>query len=117
MGKLQLDDIYDAAVAQAHKSTMQHRHGAVIVGKGGEVLAKGYNQYIDYFSHQWSCHAEISAIMNLKKRKKVWQPEDLTMIVVRVGGKKGLYTSLSKPCCNCKKEIEKLGIARVFYSM
>jgi deoxycytidylate deaminase len=65
-------------------------------------------------------HAEVAAIQNLrKKNKKFWVSEDLTMIVVRIGGKTGeaAYTKLSKPCHNCQKEIEKMGIKRVFYSV
>lgn len=119
MGKNQLEGLYDAAVAQAHKSTMLQRHGAVIVGRGGEIVSQGYNQMVDYMSHQFSLHAEVSAIQQLKKKKKgSWHPDDLTMIVVRLGGKDGnFYTKLSKPCCNCEKEIRKTGIKRVFFSV
>lgn len=114
---LQLDMIYDAAVHQASKSTMQHRHGAIIVNRSGDILGQGYNQMMTFYSHQYSMHAEVAALQNLKKRnKKLWSNEDLTMIVVRLGGKDGSYTKFSKPCDNCQKEIEKMGIKRVFYS-
>lgn len=118
MGKNQLEILYTAAMAQANKSTMLHRHGAVIVGKNGEILGQGFNHYTSFYSHQFSMHAEIAAIQNMKKKKRGFiQPEDLTMIVVRVAGKEGSYTMLSKPCCNCKREIQKIGIKRVFYSV
>lgn len=118
MGKNQLENLYNAAIIQANKSTMLHRHGAVIVGRQGEILGVGYNHYTNFHSHQFSMHAEVAAIQNLKKRRKGnIQYDDLTMIVVRVCGKEGNYTMLSKPCCNCKKEIEKIGIKRVFYSV
>jgi deoxycytidylate deaminase len=115
-----LDVIYDAAVQQAQKSTMQHRHGAIIVNKCGDILGQGYNNVHSFYSHQYSMHAEVAAIQNLrKKNRKLWVAEDLTMIVVRIGGRTGecCYTKLSKPCHDCQKEIKKMGIKRVFYSV
>ena len=118
MGGNTLDVIHEAAIAQAHKSTMLHRHGAVIVNKTGEILGRGYNQMHNFYSHQYSMHAEVAAIQNLKKNKMGGynHKEDFTMIVVRICGKDGDYTRCSKPCIGCQKEIEKMGIKRVFYS-
>ena len=76
------------------------------------------HQKHNFYSHQYSMHAEVSAIQNLKKNKMGGynHKEDFTMIVVRICGKDGDYTRCSKPCIGCQKEIEKMGIKRVFYS-
>lgn len=117
---LSLDVIYNAAVQQARKSTMQHQHGAVIVNQAGDILGQGYNSIQTFCSHQFSMHAEVAAIQSLrKKNKRFWvNADELTMIVIRIGGTSGpeCYIKFSKPCQNCQKEINKLGIKRVFYS-
>lgn len=114
---LSLDVIYNAAVHQARKSTMQHQHGAVIVNKSGDILGQGYNSIQTFYSHQYSMHAEVAAIQSLRRKNRV-NADELTMIVVRVGCTSGneCYTKFSKPCKNCQKEIEKVGIKRIFYS-
>jgi len=106
------DNIFDKAINVAKKSTMLLRHGAIIISKNGEIIGQGYNHFTDYMSHQWSCHAEIAALLNIKnKREKL---VDASLVVVRIGND-GI-PKLSKPCENCRKEILKFGIRRVFYS-
>lgn len=105
-------NIFDKAINLAKKSTMLQKHGAVIVSKNGEIIGQGFNHMNNFLSHQWSCHAEIAALLNIKnKRDKLL---DSTLVVVRLGSD-GL-PKLSKPCANCRKEINKFGIRRVFYS-
>lgn len=115
MSKHTTEDVFDRAVQLAKKSTMNQRHGAVIV-KGGEIIGQGYNHAATFMSHSWSCHAEVSAILNLKNKSKRYL-EDATLIVVRIGPDSiGCPMKLSKPCENCRKAIEKAGIKKVFYS-
>ena len=106
------DNVFEKAISLAQKSTMLQKHGAIILSKNGEVIGQGYNHFTDYMSHQWSCHAEIAALLSIKnKREKL---SDASLLVVRIGND-GI-PKLSKPCENCRKEIQKSGIRRVFYS-
>lgn len=106
------DNIFEKAIVLAKKSTMLQKHGAIILSKNGDILGQGYNYCTDFMSHQWSCHAEIAALMSIKnKREKI---VDATLLVVRIGSDG--HPKLSKPCDNCRKEICKFGIKRVFYS-
>jgi len=107
------EDMFDKVIALAKKSVMQHKHGAIIT-RNGEILGSGFNHITDYMSHQWSCHAEIAAIQNCKKKDK-HNLSDATLIVARIG--KDGELRLSKPCINCQKQIEKCGIKRIFYSV
>lgn len=107
-------DLFDVAINLAKKSTMQHKHGAIIV-RNNEIIGQGTNHVASFMSHSWSCHAEIAAIQNCglkgKEKNKFF---DATLLVVRVGND-GM-TKLSKPCPNCANQIQKLGIKKVFYS-
>jgi len=114
MGQI-CDDIFSRAEDQAKKSSMVHRHGAVIV-RGNMVIGEGYNQRSTYMSHNYSMHAEIAAIHSIpRKNRNRKHLEDSTMVVIRIAGKDN-HCALSAPCANCRKEIQKLGIRRVFYS-
>ena len=112
---LDLDSVCNVAINEANKSTMIHKHGAVIINKSGDILGKGHNYIQSYYSHLYSMHAEIAAIQNYNKKNKN-RKEELIMLVVRVTGKEGKHTRNSKPCENCTKEIKKMGIKRTFYS-
>lgn len=115
MSKNTTEDVFERAVQLAKKSVMTQKHGAVIV-KGGEIIGQGYNHATTFMSHSWSCHAEVAAILNLKNKSRKYL-EDATLIVVRVGPVSiGCPMKLSKPCENCRKAIEKVGIRKVFYS-
>lgn len=111
------EDVFTKAVAMAAKSTMIHKHGAVIV-RNGEVIGQGYNHITNFMSHQWSVHSEVAAILSLKKQHKSKQVlADAVMIVVRLGppsNKDALKNS--KPCEKCREAINRAGIGRVFYS-
>lgn len=108
--------MFDRAIALAKKSTMTQRHGAVIV-KNGEIIGEGYNHVATYLSHSFSCHAEVAAILSLKKKSKKYL-EDCTMIVVRISNHtlSPQHLKMSKPCERCTQEIIKHGIRKVFYS-
>lgn len=111
------DNPYDRVYAVAQMSTMIFKHGAVIFSiKTGQIVAEGYNHTANYMSHLWSVHAEVDAISKIPQglRKQVFK--DCVMLVVRISGKDSHYC-LSAPCENCRKEIEKAGIKRTFYSV
>jgi deoxycytidylate deaminase len=116
MPKVGNTDIFDRAITLAKKSTMNQRHGAIIV-KNGEIIGEGYNQHTTYMSHSFSCHAEVSAILSLKKKTKKYL-EDATMIVVRISNHtmSPQHLKMSKPCEKCTQEIIKHGIRKIFYS-
>lgn len=105
-------NIIDKAIALAKKSSMMHKHGAIIISKNGEILGQGYNYMTTFMSHSWSCHAEIAALLCIKNKKE--KLIDAILIVVRIGNDN--YPKLSKPCDACTKEILKHGIKKVFYS-
>jgi deoxycytidylate deaminase len=104
------DDIIDICMNEARKSTMLHRHGAIIY-RNGEVLSQAHNHRASYLCHSFSCHAEVAAIKAVKNRQQL---KNSTLIVVRVGNDDNI--KLSKPCENCKQFIERSGIKKVFYS-
>jgi deoxycytidylate deaminase len=105
-------DIFDKAIALAKKSTMQQKHGAIVV-YNGEILGQGFNHMASFMSHSWSCHAEMGAILSIRKKDK-WKICESTLVVVRVGSDNDV--KLSKPCANCTREIEKYGIKKIFFS-
>ena len=110
-------DVFDRALQLAKKSTMQHKHGAVIV-KNGEIIGEGYNHLTDFMCHQWSVHSEVAAIMSLKKQHRHRKfLEDAVMVVVRMGPPSNINACKnSAPCDRCRQAIAKAGIGRVFYS-
>lgn len=66
------------AAAVAMKSVMNHKHGAIIVHKNN-IIAVGYN----YPYANFSIHAEVAAISQLKGREKEVLPE-CELYVVRI---------------------------------
>ena len=91
----------DVAIKEANKSTMFHKHACVIVNKK-KIVACAY-----------SIHAETNAINQLKKytQKEI---KDCAMYVVRIGP--NMTMKYSKPCTNCMRTINTLGISKVYYS-
>lgn len=107
----------DYAANIAMKSNMNHKHGAVIVYKK-KIIATGYNYIINSYYHNFSIHAEVSAILSIKNNphyKTILS--ECELYVVRIGPK-CLFKTLkySKPCCNCQKTINKYDIKKAFYS-
>jgi tRNA(Arg) A34 adenosine deaminase TadA len=106
-------DMFDKLITLANKSTMQHKHAAILY-RNGDIIGSGFNYQVDYMSHQYSCHAEVAAIQNCNKKDKK-NLSDATLIVIRIG--KDNEPRLSKPCCNCQQMIKKHGIKKIFYSV
>jgi deoxycytidylate deaminase len=105
-------NVFDRALQLAGKSSMNQKHGAVILGRNGEIIGEGFNHFSSFMCHSWSCHAEIAALLSIKNKKE--KLVDATLVVVRLGSDN--EPKLSKPCDKCRKEINKFGIKKVFYS-
>ena len=100
----------DVAIKEANKSTMLHKHACVIVNKK-KIVACAHNVYLN--STAYSIHAETNAINQLKK----YTQKDIkhcAMYVVRIGP--NMTMKYSKPCTNCMRTINTLGISKVYYS-
>lgn len=103
------------AAKVATKSTMEHKHGAVIV-HDNIIIASGFNYVYEHMYHIRSIHAEVDALLKVKSRGKHFLSE-AEMYVVRIGTSKMMCPlKYSKPCSGCQKAIHKYGIKRVFYS-
>lgn len=105
----------DCAAEVAMKSSMGHKHGAIIVHKK-KIIASGHNYRFSHFCHDFSIHAEVAAISSLKGKAKNLLSES-ELYVVRIGPAK-FYDALkySKPCDKCQEAISKYNIKKVYYS-
>jgi|APGre2960657468_1045069.scaffolds.fasta_scaffold01539_8 deoxycytidylate deaminase len=105
----------ERAMQEAMKSTMDQKLGSVVV-YGNEIISIGYNKHCNTMEHLWSYHAEVSALMPLRKLPKR-QLKECEMYVVRIGPPSSLCSvRMSKPCDRCAKIINEMGIRRVFYT-
>ena len=105
----------DRAICEAKKSCMEHQLGCVIV-KQNAIVASSCNTYAETFKNAWSVHAEVAALMQLRKKPRKYF-QDCTMYIVRVGTEQMEYPmKLSKPCESCESVINAVGIKRVYYS-
>ena len=95
---------------EANRSLMKMRHGAIIVHRN-KIIARGHNKK-DNFNEKTSLHAEVAAILDMKKNNRE-QPDSVTLYVVRLGS---CGTKNSKPCVNCARSIIASGIKRVYFS-
>ncbi len=108
-----MQSFVDTAILEAQKSSMEHRHGCVIVYKN-KILLSTHNYRVYFFSHGFSVHAEVEAIRRLRNLNV--DPKECTMIIVRLGYSDDSTTKFSKPCNDCQKEIEKAKFKKVYYS-
>ena len=103
-----------AAIIAERSNLQNHRHGCVIV-RDGEVIAEGYNYYSKHLEHKFTVHAEIDALLKLKKNKKL--ASECELYVVRIGTDlMGCPLKYSKPCEDCTAAILKCGIRKVYFS-
>jgi len=130
---LEMRKFIDEAIGLAHKSSVRHRHGAVIVYKG-KIIGRGYNKYVTsgryimasyYRQHNnTTIHAEIDAIHDVHRSKQYNLSKifpDSVMIVVRIPpGNEPRYIfeecGDSKPCNKCQPILEKKGLSVVYHS-
>lgn len=103
------------AAQLAFRSNLGHRHGCIIVDDStSEILSTGYNHTKIHMYHKLSCHAEIDALMKIKRNVDL---SNSKMYIVRIGSDNlGNPLKMSKPCEGCTKAILKSGIKKVYYS-
>jgi deoxycytidylate deaminase len=112
-------DLYmqKAANAASHSNIHNHRHGCVIVNRRtSEIVAEGFNHYSEHLHHLFSIHAEVDALLKIKRYPKHLVHE-LDLYVVRIGtDRMGNPLKYSKPCTSCTQAIMKTGIRKVYFS-
>lgn len=111
----------------ASKSTMNSRHGCIVV-LNGAVIGNGFNHLRNYSNDKmlnncYSCHAEIAAIRNAIKFTKIKHQEEhkqitllkrMTLYVVRLNNEDEFLDS--KPCNNCYCTLKHMGLRNIIYS-
>ena len=106
-------DYIEICKRELHKSTLNFRHGAVLVAPGGKVVASHNrlrtNQKVK------SIHAEVSVIQKFMNRFSRQLLRECILIVIRENGKGELRNSA--PCEACRKYITKHAIPVVYYSV
>ena len=107
-------ELADRARVLANKSMMNQKHACIVV-HGNTIIAEGYNQTIDYFSHSYSLHAEVVAISKLKPFPKSYLRQ-CKMYVFRISNTNPNIFRMSKPCLNCQRAIIEMEIGKVYYS-
>ena len=100
-----LERLKEAAYKEALKSDGKQRHGAVIIGPGGCILAKASNNYSN------ERHAEVRALKRVPHDAK-----DLVQEIMVVRARKDQKWGLSKPCAECQAVIKAANIKVVYYS-
>lgn len=110
-------DMIELAMQVAENSPLYQKHGAVIVGRGGKVIATGFNNHrIGHHSSCFSTHAEINALNKCDRTML----EGARMYVVRLNRQNAEVPRNSKPCHDCEIRIKKMirdyGLEKVFYT-
>lgn len=90
-------------------SKISYKHASFIFNEHGHVISRGYNHQKGYFNPQFSIHAEVDVINNIKYDKKHKDKFHLyTILVVRLGtinyiddDTTIINLSESAPCKNC----------------
>ncbi len=100
-----IEKLVEAAYKEALKGIGKCRHGAVVVGNGGRILAKACNHY---GSGQ---HAEVRALKRVAHDAK---DDVVELIVVRI--LKSQKFGMSKPCKACQAAIKATNIKIVYFS-
>ena len=103
------------ACQEACKSLLHHKHGAVLVYKG-EIISTGFNNFKSGKCVSLrSIHAEMDAIMKVRKIPNARNIlKNCDIYVVRVNSENDII--MSKPCCECSKLIRKFNLKRAFWS-
>lgn len=100
-----LERLAEVAHKEALKGKGKQKHGAVVVGNGGRILARACNHYTS------GVHAEVRALKRVPHDAKDSVEE---LIVVRA--RKNQKFGMSKPCKACQAAIKAANIKVVYYS-
>lgn len=103
----------EKAAEIALKSSMQQKHGAVIVYKNN-IIGSGFNYNCSYMSNNYSIHAEVAAISQIFYDKNLLKLCDI--YVVRISPAFNNCLKNSKPCKNCTNFIKKYNLRNTYYS-
>lgn len=107
-------DLDERARILANKSIMTQKH-ACIITHDGDIVAEGYNHWIEHFCHKFSLHAEVVALSKIKTMPKAWLKQ-CKMYVYRISKTDPHSFRMSKPCKDCQMAIREVGILRVYYT-
>jgi pyrimidine deaminase RibD-like protein len=100
-----LDRLKEIAYKEALKSDGKQRHGAVVVGISGCILAKACNNYDNGY------HAEVRALRRVPHDAK----ENIEEVMV-VRARKNQKYGMSKPCSKCQEALRAAKVKVVYYS-
>lgn len=98
------------AIKESEKSHARFKLGCV-VAKGKKVIGRGYNSYHTHprgSGKYQTRHAEVAAIMDAKRAGH--DLSSASIYIYRRGN------NLAKPCSDCQKLIDEVGIKKVYYS-
>ena len=116
---MRTQDPFDIARLTAAKSdpmVTRYQHSAVILDRKGRVIATGRNHFagkvieIDEGFINKTVHAEVHALSKVNLRRL----DNATIINY---GRTNVAAILSRPCDNCWTILERLGFAKVFYTV
>ncbi len=109
--------LINIAIEEALLSDHKQKVGAVIfnkkiiVSKGHNTKQKSIKKFHPRFQRfPYSVHAEVDAIINAKRDLK-----GLSMLVIRINNSNQFR--LSKPCNDCMKYLNYVGIKKIYYSV
>ena len=106
------EDMIEYGKRIAGDGGLSQKHSALIVHKG-VIIAEGINYGGTYNRGWYAVHAEVAAINKVRNRGVRFLRE-CSIICVRVSScKEGV---MSKPCENCARVINEMGIRRVYYT-
>ena len=105
-------DYLEICRRELDKSTLAHRHGAVLVAPGRKVVAS--HNKLTCNKNRKSIHAEVSVIQKFMNRFSRELLRDSVLIVVRENKSGELRNS--EPCAACRKYIERHRIPVIYYS-
>jgi len=112
---MKLETLISLAIDEAKKSNCSVKVGCIIFDKK-KILSIGCNQMRNHRKlhpkfQRWkgSVHAEVNTILGAKT-----DLNNCSLLVIRINKKNELR--FSKPCNECMKYIEHVGIKKVFYS-
>ena len=107
----------------ATKKAKESKFGRARVGacicSGGRILSSGVNR-IGYSRYRLdrrfpeSIHAEVAAIVELLKARRSHELVGSTLYVSRIDASGA--PRMARPCSNCQRIIEAVGIRKVFYT-
>ena len=100
----------EIALKEARKSPSKAKVGAVVIGRGGVILAKAYNVSRDNTTTGKKC-AEIRAIGKVPHDAK----QNIEVVVV-VRARKSQKYGLAKPCLHCQAFLKVMNVPTVYFT-